>query len=117
MFSPRPVTSPRAECLLPLSILSSYLFFLLRRPISASNAHYLAQRIRGLQSLASEFDGAGAGDLQAIAEGLGTLEPANFARVARDLQFRLALVHHPPPVPPDYIISARPPAHPPLAGV
>lgn len=112
MPSSRPATTLPPDCILPLSVLASYLFFLLRRPISGSNAHYLARRIHGLQSLAPLLDSTGVRDVTAIADSLASLQPANFARVARDLQFRLALVQQPLPIPPDYVVSHRPPLEP-----
>ena len=42
---------PPLEAELPLALLCSFLFFLARRPISGSNSHYLASRLRGLKSL------------------------------------------------------------------
>jgi len=68
------------ELVLPATLLSRYLFFLGRRPISGANAHYRDSRIGALQSLARLFEDAG------IREPLRALTPSNFARVAPQLQ-------------------------------
>jgi hypothetical protein len=96
---------------LALSLLASYLFFLLRRPVSTSNAHYLVQRIHGLKSLGPILERSSSSGLQGVARVLGELNPGNFSRLARDLQFRLAFEHCDEDLPPDYVVSRRrPPA-------
>src|SRR5271170_3004227 len=94
---------------LPLGFLSSYLFFLLRRPISSSNSHYLSQRIKGLKSLAPLLAASSSRQIQAIAQKLDSLQPANLSTIARDLQAQLVLAHKPRPLPGDYVVSNRPP--------
>jgi hypothetical protein len=75
---------------LPLTLLSSYLFFLSRRPVSSSNRHYLARRLRGLQSLASILEAEGGPELGELARRLHRLTPENFSRLSRELQLELA---------------------------
>jgi hypothetical protein len=108
-----PTVSARSEhsleLQLPLGLLSSYLFFLLRRPISGSNSHYLARRIQGLKSLAPALATSNSRQIREIAEKLDSLRPANFSTVARDLQARLLLSYKPDPMPPDYVASTRAP--------
>ncbi|MGB2607349.1 MAG: hypothetical protein WBC78_27330 [Candidatus Sulfotelmatobacter sp.] len=94
---------------LVLGILSSYLFFLLRRPISNSNSHYLAQRIKGLKSLAPLLASSSSPQLQEIAEKLQSIQPANLSNIARDLQVQLVLAHKPSPIPADYVVSNQSP--------
>lgn len=65
---------------LPATLLSRYLFFLGRRPVSTANAHYRSSRIGALQSLAPLFDDA------EIRDPLRALTPANMVRVAPRLQ-------------------------------
>lgn len=73
-----------AELVLPATLLSRYLFFLGRRPVSAANAHYRGSRIGALQSLGPLFD-----DDDAIREPLRALTPSNLFRVAPALQTTL----------------------------
>ncbi|HET8796638.1 MAG TPA: hypothetical protein VFO89_03060 [Thermoanaerobaculia bacterium] len=81
---PKPSAPPLdPDLVLPATLLSRYLFFLGRRPVSAANAHYRSSRIGALQSLAVLFDDA------EIREPLRALTPANLFRVAPRLQNRL----------------------------
>jgi hypothetical protein len=112
-----PFSSTPASLRLPLGLLSSYLFFLLRRPISASNVHYLEQRLRGFRSLTPLFEAAETEQLRAIAKGLRRLQPSNFARTARELQFRLLAPGSGVAIPPDFIISGERPSASPFSGV
>ncbi len=75
-------TRPRldAELVLPATLLSRYLFFLERRPVSAANAHYRSSRIAALQSLAPLFDD------ERIAAPLRALTPSNLSLLAPELQ-------------------------------
>lgn len=98
-----------SELQLPLGLLASYLFFLLRRPISSSNSHYLAQRIKGLKSLAPVLAGSSLPQIRNIAVKLNSMQPANLSAVARDLQMQLTMEHKPLPVPAEYVVSHRPP--------
>ena len=109
------VLSPKPK--LALSLLASYLFFLLRRPVSGSNSHYLAQRIRGLKSLGPILESSDVPRLQELAGVLNQLHPGNFSRLARDLQFRLTLEHREEDLPPDYVVSGRGPSPDFLSGV
>jgi ADP-heptose:LPS heptosyltransferase len=68
------------ELVLPATLLSRYLFFVGRRPISAANAHYRGSRIGALQSLAPLFEAP------EICEPLRALTPANLFRVGPRLQ-------------------------------
>src|SRR5262245_32840191 len=112
------VSSPTpANLRLPIGLLSSYLFFLLRRPISASNIHYLEQRLRGFRSLIPMLETAESEELRAVAQRLRQLQPGNFARTAQDLQFRLLALASHVTIPPDFIISGDRPAASPFSSV
>lgn len=78
MPPPTPRLDP--ELVLPATLLSRYLFFVGRRPVSAANAHFRGSRIGGLQSLGPLFDDA------EIREPLRALTPANLFRVGPRLQ-------------------------------
>ena len=118
MFPAQSVASSTpANLRLPLGLLSSYLFFLLRRPISASNAHYLEQRLRGFRSLTPLFEAAETEQFRIIAESLRRMQPANFARTARELQFHLLTPGAGVSVPPDFIVSGERPRESPFSGV
>ena len=71
---------------LPVLLLSQYLYFLSRRPISESNLHYLLSRLQGLQSLAPVFAGSGHPALERVVLQLRQLHPAAFRRIAAALQ-------------------------------
>jgi hypothetical protein len=92
----------------PISLLASYLFFLLRRPVSSSNSHYLARRLQGLQSLAGILESGGDPELREIVAMLHQLTPANFSRVAGALQFQLVAAQR-AVVPPHFVVSHRQP--------
>jgi hypothetical protein len=94
---------------LALSLLSSYLFFLSRRPISGSNAHYLAARLAGLQSLAGTLETSGSAELADVARRLRSIQPASFGALHYSLQFQLTVLQRAPVIPPEYIISASAP--------
>jgi hypothetical protein len=70
-------------------LLSQYLYFLSRRPISESNLHYLLSRLHGLQSLAPVFAGSGHPVLERVVLQLRQLHPSAFRRVAAALQLSL----------------------------
>jgi hypothetical protein len=74
---------------LPVLLLSQYLYFLSRRPISESNLHYLLSRLQGLQSLAPVFAGSGHPVLERVVLQLRQLHPAAFRRIAAALQLSL----------------------------
>ncbi len=105
--APRNEISPQVQ--LALSMLSSYLFFLSRRPVSSSNTHYLAKRLAGLKSLGKILEGSGSRGLADAARRLQAIQPGSFATLNYSLQFQLQIVQQPTPMPPDYIVSAEPP--------
>jgi hypothetical protein len=98
---------------LPLTVLSSYLFFLSRRPVSSSNRHYLARRLRGLQSLASVLEAQGGPEFRELASRLHGLTPENFSRLSRELQLELAAAQQLSLTPLSFVVShAIPPRWP-----
>lgn len=100
-----------SELRLPFTLLTSYLFFLARRPISESNRHYLERRLSGLRSLASLLQEATQPELVEVARELRALTPANFSQRVRALQLHLlALSQIPLEIPNDYVRSALSPA-------
>jgi ADP-heptose:LPS heptosyltransferase len=70
-------------------MLSRYLFYLTQRPISGSNAHYVRQRIHGMQSLGRLFDDEDHELLSTSRRLLQTLEPSNLREVSERLQLTL----------------------------
>ena len=114
--APKPHSSTPASLRLALGLLSSYLFFLLRRPISGSNVHYLEQRLRGFRSLVPLIETGDAPPLRAVARSLRRLQVANFVQTARDLQFRLLPLVSDASVPPDFIVSVDRPSISPFEG-
>ena len=114
--APKPHSSTPASLRLALGLLSSYLFFLLRRPISGSNVHYLEQRLRGFRSLVPLIETGDTPPLRAIARSLRRLQVANFVQTARDLQFRLLPLVSDASVPPDFIVSVDRPSISPFEG-
>lgn len=107
-----------ADLRLPLSVLIRYTSFLARRPTSASNTHFLQQRLAGLRSLAAllaEFDEPG---LERVLAHLRAMSPATLRWRAEAVQ--LALLPFVPTlleIPPDFVISERPPRGDFFAGV
>jgi ADP-heptose:LPS heptosyltransferase len=89
-FTHRAAAVMRPELKLPTLLLSRYLFFLTRRPISRSNLHYLHRRIHGLQALrdvvADVDDGAGGAQVTRL---LQSLSPTNLHEVAERIQLLL----------------------------
>src|SRR5262245_32746297 len=101
---------PRAldpDLLLPVTLLTRYLFFLLRRPVSSSNSHFLARRLAGLRSLGTLLAGRDPRLVPALSL-LERITPASFGRLGPDLQ-RLLLPLLPPELPPGAVLSRRPP--------
>lgn len=80
---------PPRQLHLPVLMLSQYLFFLTRRPISKSNFSYLESRLRGLKSLREALSGENVPGLAEVIRQLETLSPAGFNRVGTNLQFAL----------------------------
>jgi len=76
--------------LLPALFLSRYLFFLTRRPISRSNAHYALRRIDGLQSLAAVFEASDHPRAATSTRLLRSMNPGNLHETAERLQLVLA---------------------------
>ena len=96
---------------LPVLLLSQYLFFLTRRPISKSNFHYLESRLRGLRSLreALQENGVPAGVSEVVRQ-LDTLHPAGFNRLGASLQFALLpLAQAARFLPADMVVDEAPP--------
>ncbi len=95
---------------LPVSLLARYLFFLTRRPISASNTHYLQSRIDGLKGLGEMLAGV---ETPGVAAGLGHLRamnPANFHRLSEGLHYvLLPLAHAATRVPAGVVVADSPP--------
>ena len=108
-MAPTPGSSNRSGIEIPLTLLASYLFFLLRRPVSSSNRHYLTRRLRGLQSLAGALEAEGGEDLGPLVSTLRRLTPANFSRAAGPLQLQLAAAQRVLLAPPPLVVSHRPP--------
>ncbi len=100
---------------LPVTILARYLFFLSRRPISRSNPHFLRRRLEGLQSLLPLLDGRHPA-LDPVLRQVESLTPGSFARRVTDLlrQLRPLTPSH---LPPEVVVSRRPPATDFLEGV
>ncbi len=104
MWNPEgPATQIPPDARLALSLLSSYLFFLSRRPVSSSNAHYLSARLAGLKSLAGALD-TGGPELADAAKRLRAIQPASFVTLNYSLQFQLSVLFRPPVIPAEYII-------------
>jgi hypothetical protein len=110
------VESSRRGVEVPLTLLASYLFFLLRRPVSSSNRHYLVARLRGLQSLAGLLEAEPREDLRPLVSTLRRLSPANFSHAAAPLQLLLAAAQQSLVTPPPLVVSHRPPPRWPFPG-
>ncbi len=76
------------DLLLPIAFLTSYLFFLSRRPVSRSNVHYLQKRIDFLKSLLPLFQNPH-GVPEPIVSRLNALTPMNFSALAPLLHSQL----------------------------
>jgi hypothetical protein len=96
------------DLLLPLTVLTRYLFFLSRRPVSASNLHFRNERLAGLQKLRPLLLNRESAELEKIAKQLSVLTPANLFRVAPQIQRELREVAT-AKVPRDVLMSSRPP--------
>ncbi len=95
---------------LPVALLSQYLFFLTRRPISSSNVHYLESRLRGLKSLAPHLRSSGIPTLVQIADRLEALHPASFRRLGPGVQLALVpLANANRTIPGDVVVQDGPP--------
>jgi hypothetical protein len=94
---------------LALSLLSTYLFFLSRRPVSSSNTHYLWRRLAGLRSLAPHLETDGTPQLKKAAACLRSMDASSFRTLNRDLQFHLALIKRTACIPAHYIVTDRKP--------
>jgi hypothetical protein len=77
------------DLFLPLTILSRYLYFLGRRPLSASNSHFLTRRIRGLQTLSAFLQDRDDPMIEQLAGQLLALTSANLFRQSTTLQMAL----------------------------
>jgi hypothetical protein len=99
-----------AEHQLPFALLSQYLFFLARRPISQSNIHYLESRLLGLKSLREELTRAEARETESVLRLLGALQPASFPRLAPGLQLALVpFARSLTTLPRDVVVAEGPP--------
>lgn len=91
---------------LPVSLLARYLFFLTRRPISASNTHYLQSRIDGLKGLGEMLASVDAPGVSAGLAHLRAMNPANFHRLSEGLHHALLpLAHAATRVPPNVVVA------------
>jgi hypothetical protein len=108
-MSPTRRISTRQDLDIPLTLLASYLFFLSRRPVSSSNRHYLARRLRGLQSLADTLESGGGREIGELVGTLRRLTPENFSRLSGGLQLQLAAVQRLVLMPPSFVVSHHPP--------
>ena len=113
----RPLEVLASEHRLPVLLLTKYLLFLCRRPISQSNLHYLDSRLRGLKTLCEPL--AQAPGLAPVLQQLETLHPsglplrgdalqkalAPFARAAAQHPGQTVLHDGPPPA--DFVREAR----------
>ena len=101
---------PPRELHLPVLMLSQYLFFLTRRPISRSNLHYLDSRLRGLKSLHEFLTAQDVEGLPEVLRQLDALHPAGFSRIGADLRFALLpLARAVSYLPEDLVVEERPP--------
>jgi hypothetical protein len=109
--NPRHITlEDYPELRLPIGLLSRYLFFLTRRPISRSNTHYLSNRLKGLKSLAGSLQDTGISYLDEVVHNLNAMNPVNFYRLAERLQFTLLpLIPFIDELPTDVRITNEPP--------
>ena len=80
---------PLGELRLPLALLSRYLFFLSRRPVSSSNFHYLQSRLDGLKSLRGALEADPSPVVADVIRRLETLHPPSFKRLAPSLELAL----------------------------
>lgn len=100
---------------LPLAFLHRYVAFLHRRPVSRSNSHYFQSRLEGLRSLAPLLEPASAADVGPVVGLLRRLTVPNFPRLAPQLlELITPLVRD--ELPPDVVVTSRPPAGDLLAG-
>jgi hypothetical protein len=101
-----------ADQRLPVLLLSQYLLFLTRRPISEANLHFLTSRLRALQSLEAVFAGSGHPVLDRVVRQLRQLHPAAFRRLGAALQLSLIpLVRGAMQLPGDVVVQdSTPPA-------
>jgi hypothetical protein len=103
---------------LPVLMLSQYLYFLSRRPVSESNLHYLVARLQGLQSLGAVFADSGLPVLERVTAQLRELHPAAFRRIAASLQLSLLpLARAARELPGDVVVQDSPPPRDWLSGV
>jgi len=105
-----PIAGLSADLKLPVSLLTRYVLFLTRRPISASNPHYLGRRLEGLRTLSEPLARADVPLLTEAVRQLETMTPANFYRLAEQLQATLLpLAPAITELPRDYVVSGSSP--------
>ncbi|MBV8830630.1 MAG: hypothetical protein JO108_15500 [Acidobacteriaceae bacterium] len=97
------------QLLLPLTVLTRYLFFLSRRPVSASNVHFRNHRIAALQKLGPLLRERDCCELENIARQLSSLTPESLFRVAPEIQRELREVAA-LKIPRDVLLSQRSPS-------
>lgn len=101
---------PDSEFRLPLSLLSRYLFFLSRRPISRSNAHYLRKRLSGLKTLGETLRNSGIEQVDLVVRHLESITTSNFRRFADKMQYSLLpFASTISEVPGDVLVTGSPP--------
>jgi hypothetical protein len=81
--------APSSDTLLPLTLLSRYLHFLVRRTVSASNKHFRTIRLLALQKLAPLLEHSDDLAIQELAANLSSLTPANLEYFAPKIQLAL----------------------------
>jgi hypothetical protein len=112
-----PITSLPVELRLPVSLLTRYVLFLTRRPISASNPHYLGRRLEGLRTLSEPLSRSDVPCLHEAVRQLHAMNPANFYRLAEQLQGTLLpLAPAITELPRDFVVSGSTPRPELLAG-
>lgn len=95
---------------LPVLMLSHYLYFLTRRPISKSNLSYLESRLAGIKSLGEVLEPGQVPGVAEVLRQMAGLHPAGFERVSSNLQFALLpLLRAGAFFPPDLVVEDAPP--------
>ena len=106
LFSLPPDLSPEQR--LPALFLTRYFFFLGRRPISKSNAHYLNKRLAGLKALGAMLEERPPAALEGVLGQLRQLAAINFQRLYPAVHDELKRLMQ-SDLPADVVVSGRPP--------
>lgn len=93
---------------LPALFLARYFFFLGRRPISKSNAHYLNKRLAGLKALGKMLEDEPSPALQKVLARLRRLAAINFQRLYPAIFTELKSLMR-DEAPTDVVVSSQPP--------